>query len=49
VTAVSSTLQGIAEMFAASSLGPSVLIPAVIDGRWAVDLKRVPAAHSSNR
>ena len=31
-------LQGVAELFPVSSLGHSVLIPAVIGGSWARDL-----------
>src|SRR6184192_3212216 len=36
--AVIGLLQGISELFPVSSLGHSVLIPAVIGGRWARDL-----------
>src|SRR5437588_630302 len=31
-------LQGVAELFPVSSLGHSILIPALIGGRWATDL-----------
>ena len=31
-------LQGVTELFPVSSLGHSVLIPALIGGRWAQDL-----------
>src|ERR1700754_667432 len=38
-------LQGVTELFPVSSLGPSVLLPALLGGRWARDLSLT--AHGS--